>query len=79
MKEHIKSWGKVCGICIDGSRAILGCPSGFQHLVLNKSPKVIGAHYMANISNEDTATRVTRSNQKSSKFYQFCTGKYFKQ
>ncbi|XP_023238257.1 zinc finger BED domain-containing protein 5-like [Centruroides sculpturatus] len=40
LKEHKISWEKVCGICTDGAPAMLGCQSEFQHLVLNKSPKV---------------------------------------
>ncbi|KAK1346914.1 hypothetical protein QTO34_000774, partial [Cnephaeus nilssonii] len=44
MKEHKISWEKVCGVCTDGAPAMLGCRSGFQHLVLNESTKVIGTH-----------------------------------
>lgn len=46
LKEHQISWQKVCGICTDGAPAMLGCRSGFQRLVLNESPKVIGTHCM---------------------------------
>lgn len=44
LKEHKISWEKVCGVCTDGAPAMLGCRSGFQRLVLNESPKVIGTH-----------------------------------
>uniref|UniRef100_A0A803K116 DUF4371 domain-containing protein n=1 Tax=Xenopus tropicalis TaxID=8364 RepID=A0A803K116_XENTR len=46
LKEHKISWEKVCGVCTDGAPAMLGCRSGFQRLVLNESPKVIGPHCM---------------------------------
>ncbi|KAK1345281.1 LOW QUALITY PROTEIN: hypothetical protein QTO34_013992 [Cnephaeus nilssonii] len=46
LKEHKISWEKVCGVCTDGAPAMLGFQSGFQHLVLNESPKVIGTHCM---------------------------------
>ncbi|XP_015677944.1 SCAN domain-containing protein 3-like [Protobothrops mucrosquamatus] len=46
LKEHKISWEKVCGVCTDGAPAMLGCRSGFQRLVLNESPKVIGTHCM---------------------------------
>nr|XP_008103991.1 PREDICTED: SCAN domain-containing protein 3 isoform X1 [Anolis carolinensis]XP_008103992.1 PREDICTED: SCAN domain-containing protein 3 isoform X1 [Anolis carolinensis]XP_008103993.1 PREDICTED: SCAN domain-containing protein 3 isoform X1 [Anolis carolinensis]XP_008103994.1 PREDICTED: SCAN domain-containing protein 3 isoform X1 [Anolis carolinensis]XP_008103995.1 PREDICTED: SCAN domain-containing protein 3 isoform X1 [Anolis carolinensis]XP_008103997.1 PREDICTED: SCAN domain-containing protei len=46
LKEHKISWEKVCGVCTDGASAVLGCRSGFQRLVLNESPKVIGSHCM---------------------------------
>ncbi|XP_040275585.1 protein ZBED8-like [Bufo bufo] len=46
LKEHQISWEKVCGVCTDGAPAMLGCRSGFQRLVLNESPKVIGTHCM---------------------------------
>uniref|UniRef100_A0A8C5PY01 Uncharacterized protein n=1 Tax=Leptobrachium leishanense TaxID=445787 RepID=A0A8C5PY01_9ANUR len=46
LKDHQISWEKVCGVCTDGAPAMLGCRSGFQHLVLNESPKVIGTHCM---------------------------------
>ncbi|XP_039180852.1 zinc finger BED domain-containing protein 5-like isoform X2 [Crotalus tigris] len=46
LKEHNISWEKVCGVCTDGASAMLGCRSGFQHMVLNESPKVIGTHCM---------------------------------
>ncbi|XP_039175589.1 SCAN domain-containing protein 3-like [Crotalus tigris] len=46
LKEHNISWGKVCGVCTDGAPAMLGCRSGFQRLVRNESPKVIGTHCM---------------------------------
>ncbi|XP_060629099.2 protein FAM200C-like [Anolis sagrei] len=46
LKEHTISWEKVCGVCTDGAPAMLGCGSGFQSLVLNESPKVIGTHSM---------------------------------
>lgn len=46
LKDHKISWEKVCGVCTDGAPAMLGCRSGFQRLVLNESPKVIGTHCM---------------------------------
>ncbi|XP_054573034.1 LOW QUALITY PROTEIN: zinc finger BED domain-containing protein 5-like, partial [Eptesicus fuscus] len=46
LKEHKISWEKVCGVCTDGAPAMLGYRSGFQHLVLNESPKVIRTHCM---------------------------------
>ncbi|XP_014389407.1 PREDICTED: LOW QUALITY PROTEIN: protein ZBED8-like [Myotis brandtii] len=46
LKEHKISWEKVCGVCTDGAPAMLGCRSGFQRLILNESPKVMGTHCM---------------------------------
>lgn len=46
LKEHMQSWEKVCGICIDGAQAMQGCPSEFQCLLLNESPKLMGTHCM---------------------------------
>ncbi|KAM4697851.1 zinc finger BED domain-containing protein 5-like [Rhinophrynus dorsalis] len=46
LEKHEISWEKVCGVCTDGAPAMLGCRSGFQRLVLNESPKVIGSHCM---------------------------------
>ncbi|KAM4696055.1 zinc finger BED domain-containing protein 5-like [Rhinophrynus dorsalis] len=46
LEKHEISWEKVCGVCTDGAPAMLGCRSGFQSLVLNESPKVIGTHCM---------------------------------
>ncbi|XP_048351811.1 protein ZBED8-like [Sphaerodactylus townsendi] len=46
LKEHKISWEKICGVCTVGASAMLGCQSGFQRLVLNESPKVIGTHCM---------------------------------
>nr|KAF6360079.1 hypothetical protein mMyoMyo1_011037 [Myotis myotis] len=46
LKEHKISWEKVWCVCTNGAPAMLGCRSGFQHLVLNESPKVIGTHCM---------------------------------
>ncbi|KAM4749061.1 zinc finger BED domain-containing protein 5-like [Rhinophrynus dorsalis] len=46
LEKHEISWEKVCGVCTDGAPAMLGCRSGFQRLVLNESPKVIGTHCM---------------------------------
>ncbi|XP_040275720.1 protein ZBED8-like [Bufo bufo] len=46
LKEHQISWEKVCGVCTDCAPAMLGCRSGFQRVVLNESPKVIGTHCM---------------------------------
>lgn len=45
-QNHQITWGSVCGVCTDGAPAMLGCRSGFQRLVSNESPKVIGTHCM---------------------------------
>ena len=45
-KEHSIEWKKLCGVCTDGAPAMLGCKSGFQSLVKNVSPEVIGTHCM---------------------------------
>ena len=39
-------WEKLCGVCTDGAPAMLGCKSGFQMKVKEKSPKVRGVHCM---------------------------------
>ncbi|XP_075833987.1 protein FAM200C-like isoform X1 [Microtus pennsylvanicus] len=49
LKEHKLSWEMVCGVCTDGAPAMLGCQSGFQRLVLNESPEVIGTHCMIHL------------------------------
>ena len=45
-KEHSIECEKLCGACTDGAPAMLGCKSGFQSLVKNVSPEVIGTHCM---------------------------------
>ena len=37
-------WKHVINVCADGDPAMLGCSSGFQTLVKQKSPNVIGTH-----------------------------------
>ena len=37
-------WEKLCGACTDGAPAMLGCKSGFQMKVKEKSPEVRGVH-----------------------------------
>lgn len=49
LRQHEISWKSICGICTDGAPATLGCQSGFQRLVLNESPKAIGAHCMLHL------------------------------
>ncbi|XP_052611518.1 protein ZBED8-like isoform X1 [Peromyscus californicus insignis] len=49
LKEHKLSWEMIGGVCTDGAPALLGCQSGFQHLVLNASPRVIGTHCMLHL------------------------------
>ncbi|XP_036027915.1 protein ZBED8-like [Onychomys torridus] len=49
LKEHKLSWEMIGGVCTDGAPALLGSQSGFQHLVLNASPKVIGTHCMVHL------------------------------
>ncbi|KAK1336362.1 hypothetical protein QTO34_004168 [Cnephaeus nilssonii] len=45
--HSIRSLGKrFLVFASDGAPAMLGCRSGFQRLVLNESPKVIGTHCM---------------------------------
>ena len=39
-------WEKLCGVCTDGAPAMLGCKSGFQMKVKEKSPEVRRVHYM---------------------------------
>ena len=46
LQNHDIPWENVCGVCTDGAPAMLGCRSGFQRLVINASPKVIGTHCM---------------------------------
>ena len=43
-KEHSIEWEKWCGVCTDGAPAIVGCKSGFQSLVKQVIPEVIGTH-----------------------------------
>lgn len=49
LRQHKVSWESICGVCTDGAPATLGCQSGFQRLVLNESPKAIGAHCMIHL------------------------------
>lgn len=42
--EHNLKWKNVIGVCTDGAPAMLGCRSGFQTLVKEKSPGVAGTH-----------------------------------
>jgi len=42
--EHNLKWKHVIGICTGGAPAVLGCRSGFQTLVKEKSPDVAGTH-----------------------------------
>ena len=37
-------WEKLCGVCTDGTQAMLGSKSGFQMKVKEKSPQVKGVH-----------------------------------
>ena len=39
---HDISWEHVISVCTDGSPAMLGCRSGFQTLVKEKTPDAIG-------------------------------------
>ena len=39
-------WEKLCGVCTDGAPAMLGCKSGFQMKVKEKSSEVRGVHCM---------------------------------
>src|SRR6218665_372531 len=41
---HGIKWEHVIGVCTDGAPAMLGCRSGFQTLVKQKSPNIIGTH-----------------------------------
>ena len=41
---HGIKWEHVIGVCTDGVPARLGCRSGFQTLVKQKSPNIIGTH-----------------------------------
>ena len=43
-EEHDIQWKHVIGVCTDGAPAMLGCRSGFQTLVKEKSPNVVGTH-----------------------------------
>jgi hypothetical protein len=46
LENYNLSWENICGVCTDGAPSMLGCRSGFQRLVQNESPKVIGTHCM---------------------------------
>ena len=45
-KKHSIEWEKLCGVCTDGTPAMLGCKSGFQSFVKKVTPEVhvIGTH-----------------------------------
>ena len=43
-RTHDLRWEHAIGVCTDGAPAMLGCRSGFQTLVKEKSPNVIGTH-----------------------------------
>nr|XP_021512928.1 protein ZBED8-like [Meriones unguiculatus] len=49
LQEQKISWESVCGVCTDGAPAMLGCQSGFQRLLLNESPRLIGTHCMIHL------------------------------
>ncbi|XP_061481490.1 ribosomal RNA processing protein 36 homolog isoform X2 [Rhineura floridana] len=38
------NWHNLCGVCTDGAPAMLGAKSGFQTLVRDRSPGIIGIH-----------------------------------
>ena len=40
------AWKNLCGICTYGAPSMIGCRSGFQQLVKEKSPNVIHTHCM---------------------------------
>nr|XP_039255156.1 zinc finger BED domain-containing protein 5-like [Styela clava] len=42
--EHNIQWKNLVGVCTDGAPAMLRCRSGFQTLVKEKSPDVVGIH-----------------------------------
>ena len=46
LEKYKIPWENICGVCTDGAPSMLGCQSGFQRLVQNESPKVIGTHCM---------------------------------
>ena len=41
---HDVHWQYLIGICTDGAPAMLGCRFGFQTLVKQKSPNIVGTH-----------------------------------
>ena len=43
-EEHDIQWKHVIGVCTDSAPALLGCRSGFQTLVKEKCPNVVGTH-----------------------------------
>ena len=43
-EAHSIRWEHVIGVCTDGAPAMLGCRSGFQTLVKEKSPDAIGTY-----------------------------------
>ena len=42
--KHNLKWKHAIGVCTDGAPAMLGCRSGFQTLVKEQSPDVVGTH-----------------------------------
>ena len=44
LKTQGLQWEKLCGVYTDGAPAVLGCKSGFQVKVKEKSPKVRELH-----------------------------------
>ena len=43
-EAHSIRWEHVIGVCTDGALAMLGCRSGFQTLVKEKSPDATGTY-----------------------------------
>src|SRR6218665_426279 len=41
---NVGALGTIIGVCTDGAPAMLGCRSGFQTLVKQKSPNIVGTH-----------------------------------
>ena len=38
------NWASLCGVCTDGTPALLEAKSGFQTLVKNKAPNLVTTH-----------------------------------
>ena len=47
-------WEKLCGVCTDGAPTMLGCKSGFQMKVKEKSPEVRGVKLFCILLNHET-------------------------
>ena len=45
-QENNIEWKNLCGVCTDGTPAMLGSRSGFQKLVKDRSPEVTSIHCM---------------------------------